>query len=57
MPMHPLLVYLAHGVPVTINCDDPAIWGSVGVSYDYYQVYPFFPFEVAASSFLEDPYL
>jgi adenosine deaminase len=55
--MHPLLVYLAHGVPVTINCDDPAIWGSVGVSYDYYQVYPFFPFEVAASSFLEDPYL
>jgi len=38
MPMHPIGTLLNHGVPVTINSDDPAIWQSTGISHDYYQV-------------------
>lgn len=38
MPMHSIGTLLNHGVPVTINSDDPAIWGSTGISHDYYQV-------------------
>jgi len=38
MPMHPIGTLLNHGVPVTINSDDPAIWESTGISHDYYQV-------------------
>lgn len=38
MPMHPLPILLNNGVPVALNSDDPAIFGNMGLSYDYYQV-------------------
>lgn len=38
MPMHPLPVLLNNGVPVTLNCDDPAAFGNLGLTYDFYQV-------------------
>jgi adenosine deaminase CECR1 len=36
--MHPLAVAINHGVPVCLSSDDPAVWGSMGLSFDYYQV-------------------
>jgi adenosine deaminase CECR1 len=38
MPMHPLPAVLNQGVPVTLNSDDPAVFGTRGLSYDYFQV-------------------
>jgi len=38
MPMHPLPVVLNQGVPVTLNSDDPSVFGAMGLSYDYFQV-------------------
>ncbi|KZS88375.1 adenosine deaminase-related growth [Sistotremastrum niveocremeum HHB9708] len=38
MPMHPLPILLNHGVPVTLNNDDPSIFGNFGLSYDFFQV-------------------
>jgi hypothetical protein len=36
--MHPLPAVLNQGVPVTLNSDDPAVFGTRGLSYDYFQV-------------------
>lgn len=38
MPMHPLPILLNHGVPIALNSDDPAIFGYMGLSYDFFQV-------------------
>lgn len=39
MPMHPLPVVINQGVPVTLNSDDPSVFGTKGLSYDFYQVF------------------
>ncbi|EIN07184.1 adenosine deaminase, partial [Punctularia strigosozonata HHB-11173 SS5] len=38
MPMHPFPTLLNHGVPVALCSDDPAVFGSMGLSYDFFQV-------------------
>ncbi|OCH95913.1 Metallo-dependent hydrolase [Obba rivulosa] len=38
MPMHPLPVLMNQGVRVALCSDDPAIFGNMGLSFDYYQV-------------------
>ena len=34
---HPLSLFVAEGLPVTINPDDPALWGATGVTFDWVQ--------------------
>ena len=38
MPMHPLPVLMNNGVPVALCSDDPAVFGNMGLTYDYFQV-------------------
>jgi len=38
MPMHPLPALINHGVPVTLCSDDPAVFGNMGLSFDFFQV-------------------
>ncbi|KAG9008048.1 hypothetical protein FRB94_013813 [Tulasnella sp. JGI-2019a] len=38
MPMHPLPALLNNGVPVALCCDDPSVFGNLGLSYDFFQV-------------------
>lgn len=38
MPMHPLPIVLNRGVPITLNSDDPSVFGAMGISYDFFQV-------------------
>ncbi|TFK54821.1 Metallo-dependent hydrolase [Heliocybe sulcata] len=38
MPTHPLPIIVNHGVPVALCSDDPAIFGNMGLSFDYFQV-------------------
>ncbi|CCM02237.1 uncharacterized protein FIBRA_04318 [Fibroporia radiculosa] len=38
IPMHPLAIMINHGLPVVLSSDDPAAWGSTGMTYDFYQV-------------------
>ncbi len=33
---HPLVQFIANGLPIVIAPDDPALWGISGVSYDLY---------------------
>ncbi|KAH9483880.1 Adenosine deaminase 2-A [Psilocybe cubensis] len=39
MPMHPLPALLNYGVPVALCSDDPAVFGSMGLTYDFFQVF------------------
>lgn len=36
--MHPLPILLNHGVPITLNSDDPSAFGNMGLSFDFFQV-------------------
>ncbi|KAJ8581397.1 Metallo-dependent hydrolase [Rhizopogon salebrosus TDB-379] len=38
MPMHPLPVIMNQGIPVVLSSDDPAIFNSMGLSFDFFQV-------------------
>ncbi|KAF9564345.1 Metallo-dependent hydrolase [Agrocybe pediades] len=38
MPMHPLPVLMNYGVPVSLCSDDPAVFGNMGLTFDYFQV-------------------
>ena len=37
MPMHPLPALMNFGVPVALCSDDPAVFGNMGLTYDYFQ--------------------
>ncbi|KAH9915438.1 Metallo-dependent hydrolase [Epithele typhae] len=39
MPMHPLPAVLNHGVHVVLCSDDPAVFGNMGLSFDFFQVF------------------
>ncbi|KAH9900839.1 Metallo-dependent hydrolase [Cubamyces lactineus] len=39
MPMHPLPAIMNQGVHVALCSDDPAIFGNMGLSFDFYQVF------------------
>lgn len=36
--MHPLPILMNQGVPITLNSDDPAAFGNMGLSFDFFQV-------------------
>ena len=38
IPMHPLPVLLNNGVPVALSCDDPSVFGNMGLTFDFFQV-------------------
>lgn len=38
MPMHPLPVLLNQGIPVVLSSDDPAVFGNMGLTFDFFQV-------------------
>lgn len=38
MPMHPLPILLNNGIPVALCSDDPAVFGNMGLTYDFFQV-------------------
>jgi adenosine deaminase len=38
MPMHPLPILLNNGIPVVLCSDDPAVFGNMGLTYDFFQV-------------------
>lgn len=38
MPMHPLPAVMSQGVHVALCSDDPAVFGNMGLTFDFYQV-------------------
>ena len=38
MPMHPLPALMNQGVHVALCSDDPAVFGNMGLSFDFFQV-------------------
>jgi len=38
MPMHPLPIVINNGIPVALCSDDPAVFGHMGLSFDFFQV-------------------
>lgn len=38
MPAHPLPLLLNNGVSVALCSDDPAVFGNMGLSFDFFQV-------------------
>ncbi|KAJ7063456.1 hypothetical protein C8F01DRAFT_1219522 [Mycena amicta] len=38
MLSHPLPILISHGIPVALCSDDPAMFGNMGLSFDFYQV-------------------
>ena len=43
MPMHPLPIVINNGIPVALCSDDPAVFGNLGLTFDFYQVSQIFP--------------
>lgn len=39
MPMHPLPIILNSGVPVALSSDNPSVFGNLGLTYDFFQVF------------------
>lgn len=39
MPTHPLPILMNHGVHVALCSDDPAVFGNMGLTFDYFQVW------------------
>ncbi|RDX47025.1 Metallo-dependent hydrolase [Lentinus brumalis] len=39
MPMHPLPAIMNHGVHVALCSDDPAVFGNMGLTFDFFQVF------------------
>ena len=39
MRNHPASVFLDQNFPITVNPDDPPIWGATGLSYDFYELF------------------
>ncbi|KAI0658804.1 Metallo-dependent hydrolase [Cubamyces menziesii] len=39
MPMHPLPAVLNHGVHIALCSDDPSVFGNMGLSFDFFQVF------------------
>ncbi|PIL24492.1 hypothetical protein GSI_14247 [Ganoderma sinense ZZ0214-1] len=39
MPMHPLPALMNQGVHVALCSDDPAVFGNMGLSFDFFQVF------------------
>ncbi|KAI0709750.1 Metallo-dependent hydrolase [Earliella scabrosa] len=39
MPMHPLPAIINHGVPVALCSDDPSVFGNMGLTFDFFQVF------------------
>ena len=37
MPMHPLPALMNQGVHVALCSDDPAVFGNMGLSFDFFQ--------------------
>lgn len=38
MPMHMLPILVNSGVPVALCSDDPAVFGNMGLTFDFFQV-------------------
>ena len=38
MPMHPLPILINNGIGVALCSDDPAVFGNMGLSFDFFQV-------------------
>lgn len=38
MPAHPLPILVNHGIHVSLCSDDPAVFGNMGLTFDFYQV-------------------
>lgn len=38
MPMHPLPILMNQGIHIALSSDDPAIFGNMGLSFDFFQV-------------------
>lgn len=36
--MHPLPIVINNGIPVALCSDDPAVFGNMGLSFDFFQV-------------------
>jgi len=39
--MHPLPIMMNNGVPISLNSDDPSVFGNMGLTYDFFQVRSF----------------